>query len=108
MDRDTFDQTHRLLILSRTLGQSLVIAGDLLLTLRRFEDGVATVSVANLRDENNAASIRLRQGEFAEVMPEVRITLLEPVDDRPRARFGLDVPLEIPIHRKEIFDAHER
>jgi len=94
-----------MLVLSRSVGQSLIFGGDQVLTLSRIDPGLASVTLRHLSSTEDVSALTLREGESADVFPDVRVTIVRLFADRPSARLGVDLPRDIPVYRKEIFDA---
>jgi sRNA-binding carbon storage regulator CsrA len=96
------------LVLERSIGQSLVFGGEHLLTLNHVEGRMAMVALTNLRSPNKTNFRTLNQNEAIEIRPRVWITFIALSSNRPGARFLLDVPENIPVLRKEVYDALRR
>jgi sRNA-binding carbon storage regulator CsrA len=94
-----------MLVLKRAVGQSLVVGEDWLLTLAHVEKGVAQVNLARLQNQDQVNAIALPQAQRVEVLPDVHVMFVEPLSDCAGARLGLEMPRDLSIHRKEVFDA---
>jgi carbon storage regulator len=95
-----------MLILSRYPGESIYIGDDLFVTLTKI--GADEIEL----DLHNSAAIaksshRLKVNEKIEISPEIRITFIEVRDSEKgqRARLGIEVPRDVPVYRKEVWDA---
>jgi carbon storage regulator len=47
-----------------------------------------------------------KQGEFIMIGDDIRIVVVEIV--KGKVRLGIDAPKEMPVHRKEVYDAVKR
>jgi len=91
-----------MLVLSCYVGDSLIFGTDQMLTLSRVDAGQASVALTHLSAPADVSARTLREGESADIFPDVRVTLVQAFPDRPRARLGVDLPRDIPVYRKEL------
>jgi sRNA-binding carbon storage regulator CsrA len=94
-----------MLILSRSVGQALVIGHDVEVTVRYVDSDSAAVTVTQLLSPKKVTSMVLRHNEPVMLLPGVQIQFLELSLDRAAARLGLVVPKEMSVFRKEKFDS---
>ena len=64
----------------------------------------AAITLTELFAPNKITTIVLRGNETVELLPEVKLQILQPVAGRISALFGLTVPRDVPVNRKENFD----
>lgn len=88
-----------MLILSRSVGQSLIIGEEYEITLSRTNLRAAWVSIAETASPSNSKMLKLWLGESTEVSPTIRIAIVDL--DRRKVRFGLQLPKSMPVYRKE-------
>jgi sRNA-binding carbon storage regulator CsrA len=95
-----------MLVLSRKLGQSIVVGFGDSITLDRILVNAIQVSITEELRSKQSRSIILCPNEPIEIFPEVHVSFLGFLADRTDViRLGLLVPREIPVHRKEVSDS---
>jgi sRNA-binding carbon storage regulator CsrA len=93
-----------MLVLGQLVGESVVIAQELLVSLTHVDAGVARMTLTDLFAPENVSSKDLRRNEPVEIRPDVQLTFLQPLAEKPGIRLGIAVPPELPVHRKEVLD----
>jgi hypothetical protein len=81
------------------------VVGDSTLTICRIELARIEAMIADYRNQNKITPIVLPLNESVEIAPDIKVTFLEMRSDNAIARLGLEVPRDVPVHRKEVLDA---
>jgi sRNA-binding carbon storage regulator CsrA len=95
-----------MLILSRYPLESVVIGDHLFVTVKMIGTGHIELGVHD--SETNANfSHRIKKDELIEIGPEIRVGFFDvrEFEKGPKARLGIDLPRDVPVHRKEVWDA---
>lgn len=107
-----------MLVLSRQAGQTVIIGEDLFVTVDKILSQAGQLSVCAparvikgvsgtvLEKRANVAAILLARDEHVDLGPEIRVTVVDIRGDK--LRLGIDSPPELPVHRKEVYDAIRR
>lgn len=88
-----------MLIVRRSRGQSLIVGGEYEITLSRANQTTAFVTISETALPSTSKTLSLRLGDSVEVSKTIRITIVDL--DRGIVRFGLQVPSDMPVYRKE-------
>jgi carbon storage regulator len=95
-----------MLILSRYPGESIYFGEQLFVTLAKIGAGQIELDV---HDTSVIAksSHRLKANETIEISPDIYITFVEARESEKgqSARLGIEAPRDVPVHRKEVWDA---
>ena len=95
-----------MLILSRYPGESIYFGEHLFVTLAKI--GADQIEL-DAHDSSAIAksSLRLKANESIEIRPDIYITFVEVRDGEKGqlARLGIEAPRDVPVHRKEVWDA---
>jgi sRNA-binding carbon storage regulator CsrA len=95
-----------MVVLSRAVGEAVVIGALKVVTLQELGRDFVKLYITELAsDPPPPVSLTLRKNESVEVMPDVHVALIDLRISRPRARLGFVLPLDVPIHRKEVLDS---
>jgi hypothetical protein len=97
-----------MLAVSRSPGQSLVFCQENVLTVTHVESGAVWVALSDLAAPEMVRSLALQENELVDIIPNVRATVPHARSDWPGATLGLDLPGDMPVHRKEHLDANLR
>lgn len=92
-----------MLVLTRRLGESIVINNAIVLTVTAFNEFEAHVLLSSTGGETLRSLAIPKDGESSEVMPGVRVVHVRTYPDK--IRVGIDYPRDMPIHRLENVDA---
>jgi carbon storage regulator len=97
-----------MLVLSREKDQSIVLNDDCILTVTSLTKESATLTFVTDGQENKVA--KLKKNETVKVKDdEVTIVLVEirkvGATGPLKVRLGVEAPREMPVHRKEVWDA---
>jgi carbon storage regulator len=95
-----------MLILSRFPLESVVIGDHLVVTVTAI--GADDIEIAVHDSEAKANhSHRIKKDERIEISPEIRIAFVGVRDGEKgqKARLGIEVPRDVPVHRQEVWDA---
>ena len=90
-----------MLVLSRELGESVVIE-DVRLTVLRIDSAYAEVSLAKVAG-GKPVVLTLPRHEYVQACYDVRIVFIQV--NGPKVRLGFDAPREVHISRSEYWDA---
>src|SRR5262245_34173655 len=93
-----------MLVLRRSIGESLTIDDELLVTLMQVSDTTADVEIKGAAGQYRAEGLTLHLGRFVEVRSWFKLKLIETNSDRACARLGLDLPFDVRVQRTEIRD----
>lgn len=100
-----------MLVLSRTVGDGVLIDHGFFLTVTAIRPGESATLQYGPADSTASTheSRTLRRNETWELKPNVLITI---VDLRPgppdKVRLGIECPREMPVHRREVYEAIQR
>jgi sRNA-binding carbon storage regulator CsrA len=94
-----------MLILSRHVNESLVIADSVVVTVLQVLPEVVQLAVGNIAGTDNIP-FSLTVGASQKFEPGARITLVEMKSSK--ARLGIDAEPGISVYRKEVWDAMGR
>lgn len=97
-----------MLVISRALGQSIVICDGAIptVTLTRVGTDAVEIGLEELWAEGKPRSATVSKHEMVEVFPGIKVAFLEHLPSCLGARLGLDVPHGVSVVRKEIWDAN--
>ena len=93
-----------MLVLSRSVGKSLVINNVLLLTVKSIDAKSVWLSLSDLATPEKVNSCALRENESVELFPDVRVILVAWRTEPPIARLGLEMPPYVSVYRKVVLD----
>ena len=100
-----------MLVLSRTVGEGVLVGESQLLTVTEIKpEKIATLQYGPTDGPASAQVTQtLRRDESWQVQPEVRFTVIDIRSGPPdKVRLGIECPREMPVHRREIYDAIQR
>jgi carbon storage regulator CsrA len=91
-----------MLVLSRQLGESVMVGDGLQITLRTIVGRESVVLTC--QQGANKSSVRINLDETAEVAGIVNVSLVL-VKDNGKVRLGFEADKAVKIHRQEVYDA---
>jgi sRNA-binding carbon storage regulator CsrA len=99
--------SENVLVLRRQIGESLVVGAEILITLTRVHENTAEVTLTNLRTAQ-CPVLTLDLGVREEFRPGMKLLFLDVLDGGAGARLGLELPSDVPVLRKELWDERNR
>ncbi|HEV3144283.1 MAG TPA: hypothetical protein VGZ47_10390 [Gemmataceae bacterium] len=91
-----------MLVLSRTLGESILIDGKHKVTLIRADDEIADVSFIEDSKPGKGRLISLPRAKRVEVVPAMFLVFVEYLADRTETRVRLGIDAAPDVHVKKI------
>jgi carbon storage regulator len=101
-----------MLVLSRQVDEAVMIGEHIVLSVTDIDSSIVRVVVSGrmlggAEDGGNfKQAYEMSVGQSFPIGPMIRVTLVDTRSDT--ARFGINVPKHVLVHRKEIFDAIRR
>ncbi|MFI5380997.1 MAG: carbon storage regulator [Tepidisphaerales bacterium] len=99
-------------VLRRQKGESVMIGDDLMVTVSTITDASALVRVSRralggrIRAFEDVSQTWLKRDDSIPLGHDASCTLVDIVGDK--VRLGLEAPLAVSVHRKEVYDAIQR
>jgi sRNA-binding carbon storage regulator CsrA len=95
-----------MLLVSRYVGEGLVLGDHIFVKLAKI--GPEAIELV-VRDEVASAtsSLCINKDEWIEISPEIRLGFsgVREAEKGQKAQLAIEVPVHVPVHRKEVWDA---
>lgn len=107
-----------MLVVSRQVGQTMMIGDDLYVTVDEIRPDAAVLIVCGpaatlvgvdqevTRRSSNSLSVALRREQSLRLAPSITIGVVDLRGDK--VRISIEAPIEFPVHRKEVYEALKR
>jgi sRNA-binding carbon storage regulator CsrA len=97
-----------MVVVSRAVGEAVVIGDLKVVAVENIERDFVEICITERASGlTPPVSLTLRKNQSMEIMPDVHVALIDVRTTRPRARLGFVLPLDVPIHRKEVLDSSQ-